>query len=728
MVASPTGAMRSIRCGGDYGTAVTGEVQLGAAAQHDRNGPHPSRHKETDGRARRWHVSSGIRLTHRCWFMFLPSLPAGRSYLILESRSRLGGRVLTSDALGSPIDLGASWLHHFGPSNPVTHLAWQAGATLGVPRGGRDVFISADGRAPITEHEFTRATSAYERMEEMRDMEIEQHHTMHHATSPFRNVTYQQYVANAVDTTSFYDTDCSPEACAADDSSFDSYLKRDGPSAIAASLPPTSRQLYESFVRDIECFEGAPLAQLSALHAGVEPTGVPDCNIQVASGYGHLLNDIVREHDLKYVLDTVVERIEYGAEDVVIHAQQLTPSTQPPSQHGSSAHPNSAPHAPVACGDGNAIQSYRAKYCIVTVPLGVLKRQLITFEPPLPDWKRQAIDALGFGLLNKIVLQFDRPFWKDANVLAVLQESHPLWIVNLSPTLQAMERMKKRQVENGETKHGLAWQQYLANAAPLAPVIQFDQEIVGEMADSKIPAADAASSTSAASSSVPTIDESYKGPHILVSFHHNFDSNDAASSSHEARSDAELIDQLMSQLRRAFQGGVDKKVTADVELPSHTVHTGTVENQSFIVASTLVTLDSTADSAPLSLPHAYHFPVPSFTAVDQPAVIVPDPIGYMVTRWGLEPYSHGAYAHYKPGSGMHTSATLSRPVGGASDGVTRLLFAGEATLGVHIGCVDSAWLSGVREAKRIRQLFSACANGHANTSTDNPIPQPSIDQ
>ena len=41
---------------------------------------------------------------------------------------------------------------------------------------------------------------------------------------------------------------------------------------------------------------------------------------------------------------------------------------------------------------------------IVTVPLGVLKAGAVRFVPPLPDWKRAAVDKLGFGDLNKVLL------------------------------------------------------------------------------------------------------------------------------------------------------------------------------------------------------------------------------------------------------------------------------------------------------------------------------------
>ncbi len=45
---------------------------------------------------------------------------------------------------------------------------------------------------------------------------------------------------------------------------------------------------------------------------------------------------------------------------------------------------------------------FRADALIVSVPLGVLKSSAITFHPPLPEWKTQAIHNLGFGLLNKV--------------------------------------------------------------------------------------------------------------------------------------------------------------------------------------------------------------------------------------------------------------------------------------------------------------------------------------
>ena len=54
-----------------------------------------------------------------------------------------------------------------------------------------------------------------------------------------------------------------------------------------------------------------------------------------------------------------------------------------------------------------------AKTAIVTLPLGVLKANTVTFVPPLPDRKLRAIDRLGFGCVVKIFLFFQRQWWSN---------------------------------------------------------------------------------------------------------------------------------------------------------------------------------------------------------------------------------------------------------------------------------------------------------------------------
>lgn len=55
---------------------------------------------------------------------------------------------------------------------------------------------------------------------------------------------------------------------------------------------------------------------------------------------------------------------------------------------------------------------YHAEQALITVPLGLLKARTIAFSPPLEAQRLSAIDRLGMGLLNKVVLQFERIFWE----------------------------------------------------------------------------------------------------------------------------------------------------------------------------------------------------------------------------------------------------------------------------------------------------------------------------
>ncbi|CAM6091479.1 unnamed protein product [Calypogeia fissa] len=61
----------------------------------------------------------------------------------------------------------------------------------------------------------------------------------------------------------------------------------------------------------------------------------------------------------------------------------------------------------VVAGD----QVFDGDMALCTVPLGVLKKGSIKFEPELPQRKLDAIKRLGFGLLNKVVMLFPHTFW-----------------------------------------------------------------------------------------------------------------------------------------------------------------------------------------------------------------------------------------------------------------------------------------------------------------------------
>jgi len=66
----------------------------------------------------------------------------------------------------------------------------------------------------------------------------------------------------------------------------------------------------------------------------------------------------------------------------------------------------------INCEDGSV---YECDFVIVTCSLGFLKHNADQlFLPRLPLPKRNAIKALGFGIVDKIYLEFEKPWWNSA--------------------------------------------------------------------------------------------------------------------------------------------------------------------------------------------------------------------------------------------------------------------------------------------------------------------------
>lgn len=104
----------------------------------------------------------------------------------------------------------------------------------------------------------------------------------------------------------------------------------------------------------------------------------------------------------------------------------------------------------------------KADLVLCTLTLGVLKvsisplsenqENVVKFYPPLPDWKQQAIQRLGFGNLNKVVLCFDKIFWdQNTNLFGHVGsttssrgELFLFWSISKSPVLLALVAGNKK--------------------------------------------------------------------------------------------------------------------------------------------------------------------------------------------------------------------------------------------------------------------------------------------
>jgi polyamine oxidase len=87
----------------------------------------------------------------------------------------------------------------------------------------------------------------------------------------------------------------------------------------------------------------------------------------------------------------------------------------------------------VRCRDGAALT---ASHAIICVPLGVLKQGRPEISPPLPPQRREAIQRLGFGRYEKVVLAFETAFWREEGlshqVLFPPETDEPsMWVFDL---------------------------------------------------------------------------------------------------------------------------------------------------------------------------------------------------------------------------------------------------------------------------------------------------------
>lgn len=94
---------------------------------------------------------------------------------------------------------------------------------------------------------------------------------------------------------------------------------------------------------------------------------------------------------------------------------------------------NKEPAVTIQCSDGTI---FDADHAIVTVSLGVLKeKHLQLFNPSLPSKKISAIEGLVLGTVDKIYLEFEKPFWnegwegfsllwKDSDLVKIRQMEH----------------------------------------------------------------------------------------------------------------------------------------------------------------------------------------------------------------------------------------------------------------------------------------------------------------
>jgi len=160
-------------------------------------------------------------------------------------------------------------------------------------------------------------------------------------------------------------------------------------------LSSRDRQIIDWHFANLEFANATPLSNLSLKHwdqdDGFAFTG---SHLTVRNGYSCVPVALSEGLDIK--LNTAVRQVRYSQNGVEVTTSNARNNTNP--------------------------VTFKADCVLCTLPLGVLKQSIqqptsspnmVTFNPPLPNWKKEAIQRLGYGNLNKVVLCFDRIFWDN---------------------------------------------------------------------------------------------------------------------------------------------------------------------------------------------------------------------------------------------------------------------------------------------------------------------------
>lgn len=155
-------------------------------------------------------------------------------------------------------------------------------------------------------------------------------------------------------------------------------------------------------------------------------TELPGGNLLIDKGFSSILQCLVanilppesihKEHCVKRIRWMNQSKLENGGIDTgKVDVNQFTANE---TECGSS--PRIARNVEVECENG---KKFFADQVLITIPLGVLKERADQlFEPPLPQYKLDSINRLSFGTVNKIFLEYERPF-----LLPDLSEIIILW-------------------------------------------------------------------------------------------------------------------------------------------------------------------------------------------------------------------------------------------------------------------------------------------------------------
>ncbi|CAH0683080.1 unnamed protein product [Spodoptera exigua] len=345
-----------------------------------------------------------------------------QDFKILEARKRIGGRIISIPMKNQNVELGANWIHGV-LGNPIFEIAMANNLVniINIPKPHKVIAATEDGKqVPFgVLHEIHEAYVCFLRR-------CEEYFLCQYLPPPDIHSVGEHINLEAT-----------------------IYLER-LPSSEEKKL---RRLIFDCLLKRETCISGCnSMDEIDLLELG-SYTELQGGNIMIPTGFSSILEPLtkniapdkmLRDHAVKKIIwDSDEHSSQRSLEDMgeesedsdqtVIEDISKTPATDKTVNPGEGTSLTDVTRKPkkkypnyveVVCENG---QTFYANHVICTIPLGVLKESATNlFEPSLPQYKMESLDRLLFSTVDKIFLEYDRPFLNpEITEIMLLWENSP---------------------------------------------------------------------------------------------------------------------------------------------------------------------------------------------------------------------------------------------------------------------------------------------------------------
>jgi monoamine oxidase len=351
--------------------------------------------------------------------------------VLLEARDRLGGRLHTDySTFDIPVDLGASWIHGID-HNPLAELAREA--NIDFVTAAEDVIMLDKGMQKVDTDVDTRMGKLFD---DLLDLAANDCWGAEDIVKPEDKSELQAAVrwhSSVFANTSNQDENFEPKAVGvpAHRKSSDRSIDYEVGKAIAkhklqdfAKLSKEEHRMLLWNTKNVEYALGANISDLSMKYWDAdERHAFEGDHVLLKQGYSAVIEYMFQalqskgEDRFQCITNFPVGKVEYARKSSK-HAHDRS------SLRNGRKLIDLSDTCSVSSQDGS--KTHYFDFLVCAVPLGVLKESILAsgtpredvlkFYPSLPFSKKDSISNVGFGLLDKVFLQFRDPFWRSSSV------------------------------------------------------------------------------------------------------------------------------------------------------------------------------------------------------------------------------------------------------------------------------------------------------------------------